>query len=117
MWNRDIIGSFVNFCSVFASENGPATGVQPSLDLNKRWSVPWFGNALEASAICCYSTSGHCCSFGFDLGDGLPPVLDLRFADDILISAKSSHEIMTLLDKLLQFLGDAGLKLNAEKPC
>ena len=35
----DIIGSFVNFCSVFASENGPATGVQPSLDLNKRWSV------------------------------------------------------------------------------
>ena len=40
MWNRDIIGSFVNFCSVFASENGPATGVQPSLDLNKRWSVP-----------------------------------------------------------------------------
>ena len=55
------------------------------------------------------------CSFGFDLGDGLPPLLDLRFADDILIFARSSHEIMTLLDKLVQFLGDAGLKLNAEK--
>ena len=39
--------------------------------------------------------------FGFDLGDGLPPLLDLRFADDILIFARSSHEIMTLLDKLV----------------
>ena len=39
------------------------------------------------------------CSFGFDLGDGLPPLLDLRFADDILIFARSPHEIMTLLDK------------------
>ena len=55
------------------------------------------------------------CSFGFDLGDGLPPLLDLRFADDILIFARSSQEIMTLLDKLVQFLGDAGLKLNAGK--
>ena len=54
-------------------------------------------------------------SFGFDLGDGLPSLLDLRFADDILIFARSSHEIMTLLDKLVQFLGNAGLKLNAEK--
>ena len=54
------------------------------------------------------------CSFGFDLCDGLP-LLDLRFADDILIFARSPHEIMTLLDKLVQFLGDAGLKLNAEK--
>ena len=32
-----------------------------------------------------------------------------------MIFAKSPHEIMTLLDKLVQFLGDAGLKLNAEK--
>ena len=40
---------------------------------------------------------------------------DLRFADNILIFARSTHEIMTLLDKLVQFLGDAGLKLNAEK--
>ena len=55
------------------------------------------------------------CSFGFDLGDDLPPLLDLRFADDILIFARSSHEIMTLLDKLVEFLGDAGPKLNAEK--
>ena len=55
------------------------------------------------------------CSFGFDFGDGLPPLVDLRFADDILIFARSSQGIMTSLDKLVQFLGDAGLKLNAEK--
>ena len=55
------------------------------------------------------------CAFGFDLGDDLPPLLDLRFADDILIFARSSHEIMTLLDKLVEFLGDAGLNPNAEK--
>ena len=54
------------------------------------------------------------CSFGFDLGDGLPPLLDLRFADDILIFARSSQDIMTVLDKLVQFLGDASLKLNAK---
>ena len=32
-----------------------------------------------------------------------------------MISSRSPHEIMTLLDKLVQFLGDAGRKLNAEK--
>ena len=42
------------------------------------------------------------------------PALE-RFADGILIFARSSHEIMTLLDKLVEFLGDAGLKLNAAK--
>ena len=51
------------------------------------------------------------CSFGFDLRDDLPPLLDLRFADDIFIFARSSNESMTLLDKLVGFLGDAGLKL------
>ena len=35
------------------------------------------------------------CSFGFGLGDGLPPLLDLKFVDDILICARSPHEIMT----------------------
>ena len=57
------------------------------------------------------------CSCGFDFGNDLPPLLDLRLANDILIFARSSQEIMTLLDKLVEFLGDAGLKLNAEKLC
>ena len=42
------------------------------------------------------------CSFGFDLGDGLPPLLDLRFADDILIFARSSHEIMRQTGTILE---------------
>ena len=71
---------------------------------------------MVAGAICCYSTSGPCCSFGLDFGDGLPPVLDLRFADDIL-SAKFSHEIMTLLDKLVQFLGDAAWGIRGTQCC
>ena len=57
------------------------------------------------------------CSFGFDFGDGLPPLLDLRFADDILIFVQSFQEVMTLLDKLLQFLDDASFKLNAKNLC
>ena len=59
--------------------------------------------------------SAEGCSFGFDLGDGLPPLLEFKFADDILIFARSFHEIMTLLDKLVQALGDGGLKLKTEK--
>ena len=55
------------------------------------------------------------CSYGFDLGGDLPPFLDLRFADDMLIFARSSHQIMTLLDKLVEPLGDAVPKFNAEK--
>lgn len=41
--------------------------------------------------------------------------LDLGFANDILIFAGPSHEIMTLVDKLVEFLGDGCQKLNAEK--
>ena len=76
---------------------------------------PKMFSAVLHWAMSKWRTWAEGCSFGFDLGDGLPPLLDLRFADDILIFARSSQEIMTLLDKLVQFLGDAGLKLNAEK--
>ena len=51
---------------------------------------------LPQWAMSKWRTWAEGCSFGFDLGDGLPPLLDLRFADE-------------------QFLGDAGPKLNAEK--
>ena len=54
------------------------------------------------------------CLFGFDFGDGLPPPVGSRFADDILIFAGSSEERLTLLDKLIHFFGDASLKSNAE---
>ena len=77
-------------------------------------SPQMFSTALHW-AMSRWRTWAEGCSFGFDLGDGLPPLLDFRCEDDILISARPSQEIMTLLDKLVQFLGDEGLKLNAEK--
>ena len=52
---------------------------------------------------------------GLDLGDGGPPLLDLRFADDILLFAESAEQLGYMLDKLVTSLGKVGLKLNAAK--
>ena len=52
---------------------------------------------------------------GLDLGDGGPPLLDLRFADDILSFAGSAEQLGYMLDKLVTSLGKVGLKLNAAK--
>ena len=52
---------------------------------------------------------------GLDLGDGGPPLLDLRFADDILLFAGSAEQLGYMLDKLVTSLGKVGLKLNAGK--
>ena len=52
---------------------------------------------------------------GIDLGDGLPNLMELRFADDILLFANSGPEAAQLLDKLITAVGRAGLILNAEK--
>ncbi|CAK0892951.1 unnamed protein product [Prorocentrum cordatum] len=53
--------------------------------------------------------------FGFDLGDGLRPLIDLRFADDILSFAKSAGEAKLQLDALVDELAKVGLVLNAAK--
>ena len=53
---------------------------------------------------------------GLDLGDGGPPLLDLRFADDILLFAGSVEQFGYIMpDKLVTSLGNVGLKLNAAK--
>ena len=52
---------------------------------------------------------------GLELGDGGPPLLDLRFADDILSFAGSAEQLGYMLDKLVTSLGEVGLKLNAAK--
>jgi len=61
-----------------------------------------------------WRTCAEGCPLGFDFGND-SPILDLGFANDILIFARSSRGIMTLLDKLIQLLDDAGAKLNLEK--
>ena len=52
---------------------------------------------------------------GIDLMDGGPNLLDLRFADDILIFARSRHELAHLIDSLMIHLERVGLLFNREK--
>jgi len=52
---------------------------------------------------------------GFELVDGQPALLDLRFADDILLFAKSYAETVSLLHYLVTVLSQVGLILNASK--
>ena len=52
---------------------------------------------------------------GIDLEDGGQPLLDLRFADDIVVFATSSQQVAYLLDELVVALADVGLILNQDK--
>ena len=52
---------------------------------------------------------------GFDLGDNLGNLVDLRFADDILLFANSGPEVAEILDKFVKAVGKVGLRLNIEK--
>ena len=52
---------------------------------------------------------------GFDLGDGGDKLLDLRFADDVLLFAKAHTEAANSLDSLVAELAHVGLMLNASK--
>ena len=52
---------------------------------------------------------------GFDLGDNLGNLVDLRFADDILLFANSGPEVAEILDKFVKAVGKVGLRLNIDK--
>ena len=52
---------------------------------------------------------------GFDLGDNMAFLPDLRFADDILLFARTAAEAMALLDDLVHKLQNIGLQLNTGK--
>ena len=52
---------------------------------------------------------------GYNFQDGGVSLLDLRFADDILLVAKSYEEIGHVLDVLVDALRQVGLALNAGK--
>ena len=53
---------------------------------------------------------------GFDSGDHMSFLLDLPFADDILLFARTAAEAMALLDDLVHKLQNIGLQLNTGKP-
>ena len=50
-----------------------------------------------------------------DLGDRMSHLLDLRFADDILIFGESVQAIGSTLDAVVSCLEQVGLKLNASR--
>ena len=52
---------------------------------------------------------------GLNLKDGLQHLLDLRFADDILLFAETSHRLVQLLETLIDCLESVGLSLDASK--
>ena len=54
----------------------------------------------------------HC---GLDFEDGMAPLLDLRFADDLLLFAVSKEELIFMLEQLIGALQEVGLVLNASK--
>ena len=52
---------------------------------------------------------------GLNLHDGMNALLDLRFADDLLVFATSCGDTIRLLDKLVTSLAQVGLKLITSK--
>ena len=52
---------------------------------------------------------------GVDFQDGMRTLLDLRFADDLLLFAKTFQETKFLLDELVTCLAEVGLQLNVRK--
>ena len=52
---------------------------------------------------------------GLNLHDGMKALLDLRFADDLLVFATSRGDTIWLLEELVTSLAQVGLKLNTSK--
>jgi Reverse transcriptase (RNA-dependent DNA polymerase) len=71
-----------------------------------------FAAVLESALGSWHRQVAH---LGFDLQDGGPNLLELRFADDILLFAATANEASFLLDSLVRALAVVGLILNADK--
>ena len=54
-------------------------------------------------------------AYDFNLHDGMKALLDLRFADDLLVFATSRDDTIRLLEELVTSLGQVGLTLNTSK--
>ena len=52
---------------------------------------------------------------GLDFSDGGIPLLDLRFADDILLFARPSDEAAWMVDAFVACVKEVGLERNASK--
>ena len=54
-------------------------------------------------------------SYGLNLHDGMRALLDIRFADDLLVFATSRDDTIGLLEESVTSLGQVGLTLNKSK--
>ena len=67
---------------------------------------------LQVALVAWRNDVGH---LGIDFQDGLAKLLDLRFADDILLFAMTRDEAARILDAIVQALAAVGLLLNPTK--
>ena len=51
-------------------------------------------------------------TYGLNVNDGMSALLDLRFADDLLVFATGRDDTIRLLEELVTSLGQDGLKMN-----
>ena len=73
--------------------------------------VPYRFVGCTSSSNLYWKFQGGC----FDLSDNMPSLLDLRFADDILLFARTAAEAMALLNDFVRKLQNIGLRLIAAK--
>ena len=71
-----------------------------------------FSCVLEVALGCWRPKVGTAC---VDFQDGTRTLLDLRFADDLFLFAKTFQETKFLLDELVTRLAEVGLHLNVRK--
>ena len=76
-------------------------------------------STIVRSWNCLWNAEGMRCGsvgrLGFDLGDGRPTFLDLRFADVFLMFATTYIDAGLLLDQFVVFLSQVGFVLNTDK--
>ena len=75
-------------------------------------SLPFFRSVLQLAMGRWRSQVEH---FGLNFGDGMSHLLDLRFADDILLFSESAQAVGSMLDALVACLEQGGSKPNASK--
>ena len=91
--------------------------LEPQIRETQSYQTSSSGNMPRRNLHCKYYVLKHITIQALEAtqsqGDGLPNLMELRFADDILLFANSGPEGAQLLDKLITAVGRAGLILNA----